>query len=62
MEKLYQCFADSNYNIELNDVVKAQNEEEARAKFVILLNKHNLKYGDVHVWELESVLKKIVRY
>lgn len=56
MGKLFQCYADSNYCLDLNEILRADSVEEARDKFEEMLNNLNLKYGDIHVWELEIAL------
>lgn len=56
MGKLFQCYADSDYCLDLNETLMADSTEEAREKFVEMLNRFNLKYGEIHVWELEIAL------
>lgn len=56
MDKLFQCYADSDYCLDLNEILRATTIEEARDRFEQMLINLNLKYGDIHVWELEIAL------
>ncbi|MED3792417.1 hypothetical protein AB1L07_02230 [Niallia alba] len=56
MGKLFQCYADSDYFLDLNEILRADSIEEARNQFEQILIRLNLKYGEIHVWELEIAL------
>lgn len=56
MGKLFQCYADSDYCLDLNEILRANSVEEARNQFEEMLDRLNLKYGNIHVWELEIAL------
>jgi len=57
MNKIFQCYADSDYIVDLNETIIATTDEEARSKFEELLNKLNLRFGEIHVIELETALR-----
>lgn len=57
MNKIFQCYADSDYIVDLNETIIATTDDEARIKFEELLSKLNLRFGEIHVIELEIALK-----
>ncbi|MEK4824559.1 hypothetical protein NSS71_08370 [Niallia sp. FSL W8-0951] len=57
MSRIFQCYADSDYIVDLNEIVIAKTDEEARSKFEELLSKLNLCFGEIHVIELEIALE-----
>ncbi|WP_303984250.1 hypothetical protein [Niallia circulans] len=57
MNKIFQCYADSDYIVDLNETIIAKTDEEARSIFEELLSKLNLCYGEIHVIELEIALE-----
>ncbi len=57
MNKIFQCYADSDYIVDLNDTIIATTDDEAKRKFEKLLIRLNLNYGEIHVIELEIALE-----
>ncbi|MEM5592832.1 hypothetical protein AAHH67_15685 [Niallia circulans] len=57
MNKIFQCYADSDYIVDLNEIVIAKTDGEAKEKFEELLSKLNLSYGEIHVDELKIALE-----
>ncbi|WP_176474157.1 hypothetical protein [Niallia circulans] len=57
MNKIFQCYADSDYIVNLNEIIIATTDKEAKRMFEELLSKLNLRFGEIHVIELEIALK-----